>query len=166
MIRLADRTILQTLPFPKSGASYTGLCLSPDGKKVYMTDTDNRICVADIDANNVMSWTDPIIMPEPAVGGSPFPGGLATDEKGDKLYVTLSRNNTLAVISLKDNSVKQIPVEIAPYDVVLASESKAYVTNWGGRIPVEGESVYQVFRKRCTCRFENRNSQQRNCFCY
>ena len=27
LIRLADRTILQTLPFPKSGASYTGLCL-------------------------------------------------------------------------------------------------------------------------------------------
>lgn len=143
LIRLADRTILQTLPFPKSGASYTGLCLSPDGKKVYVTDADNRVCVADIDGNNVMSWNDPIILPEPAAGGSPFPGGLATDEKGDKLFVTLSRNNTLAIITLKDNSIKQIPVEIAPYDIVLVSESKAYVTNWGGRIPVEGESVYQ-----------------------
>ena len=38
----------------------------------------------------------------------------------------------------------EIPVGIAPYDVVLASGRKAYVSNWGGRRPKEGESTYNT----------------------
>lgn len=140
LVRLADRTIIQTLPFVKGGASFTGLILSPDGRKVYVTDTDNKICIAAIDESRVMHWEDPVILPSPVIGDSPYPGGMALN--GDRILVTLSRNNSLGIVSLPKKTITEIPVGIAPYDVVLASGTKAYVSNWGGRRPGEGESTY------------------------
>ena len=142
LIRLADRTVMQSLPFIKSGASFTGLCLSPDGHRIYVTDAKDHICIAEIDENSVMQWKNPITLPAPQIGGSPFPGGLGLNEKGDKIYVTLSRNNSLAVIDLTSNSIIEIPVGIAPYSVLCASQTKAYVSNWGGHRPAEGEATY------------------------
>ena len=142
LIRLTDRTVIQSLPYTQSGASFTGLALSPDGHTVYVTDAKDRVCIAEIDKNNLMQWKDPITIPDPAIGGSPLPGGIALNDKGDKLYVTVSRNNSLAVIDLSDKSIIEIPVGVAPYTVVCSSPAKAYVSNWGGRQPVEGESVY------------------------
>ena len=133
---------MQSLPFDQSGASFTGICISPDGHRIYVTDAEDRICVAELDKNNIMQWKDPIILPGPSIGGSPVPGGLVLNDKGDKIYVTLSRNNSLAVIDLSDNSIIEIPVGIAPYTVLCASQTKAYVSNWGGRQPVKGESTY------------------------
>ncbi|MGE5421174.1 MAG: alkaline phosphatase family protein [Chloroflexota bacterium] len=141
LIRIADRTVMQTLPFENGGASFTGLCLSPDGKQVYVTDSENRICIALIDENNSMHWEEPVILPNPEIGDLPFPGGLALSG-GNKLYVTLSRNNTLAVVTLPGRKINEIPVGVAPYDVVLKDDSKAYVTNWGGRRAEAGEPVY------------------------
>jgi len=144
LIRLSDRTVMQTLPFPKSGASFTGLCLSPDGQRIYITDAEDRICIAEFDKSRVMQWKDPVILPAPSIGGLPVPGGLCLNEKGDKIFVTLSRNNSLAVIDLSKNSITEIPVGVAPYTVLQASPDKAYVTNLGGRQPQEGEPVYNT----------------------
>ena len=143
LIRLSDRTILQTLPFAKSGSSFTGICVSPDGHKIYVTDADNRICVASLDENNIMKWEDPIVLPAPSIGGSPYPGGIVLNSPGDKIYVALSRNNSLAIVNLAGNSIVEVPVGIAPFEVLIASGTKAYVSNWGGRKPVEGEPVYK-----------------------
>ena len=142
LIRLADRTVMQSLPFSQSGASFTGISLSPDGRRIYVTDAKDRICIAEFDRNNVMQWKDPIILPGPSFGGSPVPGGLGLNDKGDKIYVTLSRNNTLAIVNLSDNSIAEVPVGVAPFSVLCFSQTKAYVSNWGGRQPVSGESVY------------------------
>ena len=144
LIRLSDRTIMQTLPFGKGGASFTGICLAPDGRKVYLTDAMNSIRVAEIGKNNIMQWNEPLMLPEPDSGGYPVPGGLTLNEKGDKIFVSLSRNNSLGVVSLPDKKVSEIPVGIAPFDVLCASETKAYVTNWGGRRPVAGETTYNT----------------------
>ena len=142
LVRLTDRTVMQSLPFIKNGASFTGLCISPDGHRIYVTDATDHICIAEIDGNNIMQWKNPIILPGPSTGGSPVPGGVGLNEKGDKIYVTLSRNNSLAVIDLNNNSIVEVPVGIAPYTVLCASQTKAYVSNWGGRRPKEGESAY------------------------
>ena len=141
LIRLSDRTIMQTLPFNQSEASFTGICLSPDGNRIYLTDAIDRIYIAEFDKNKLMQWKDPIILPNPSEG-YPAPGGLCLNDKGDKVYVTLTRNNSLAIINLHDNSMIEVPVGVAPYSVLCASQTKAYVTNWGGRHPVEGESTY------------------------
>jgi len=142
LIRLSDRTILQSLPFKQSGASFTGICLSADGQHVFATDARDRICVATMDKSNILQWSGRIILPKPSIGGYPAPGGLVLNKKEDKIYVTLSRNNSLAVVTLKDTSIIEVPVGIAPYDVLIASPSKAYVSNWGGRQPNEGDSTY------------------------
>jgi YVTN family beta-propeller protein len=142
LLRLSDRTILQTLPYEKSGASFTGICSSRNNRNIYVSDAANKILFARLDKSNHLSWDTPIVLPNPAIGGNPGPGGLVLNGKEDKLFVTLSRNNSLAVINLADKSVNEIPVGIAPYDVILSSESKAYVTNWGGRKPVAGEPTY------------------------
>ena len=142
LIRLSDRTVMQSLPLGKNGASFTGLCLSKDGQQVYVTDAADRILVAAIDKNNIMQWKEPVMLPSPAIGGSPVPGGVAMNPKGDNIYVTLSMNNTLAVVNLHGNRIIQIGVGMAPYTVLCASDDKAYVSNWGGRQPEDGESVY------------------------
>ncbi len=144
LIRLEDRKVMQSLPYERSGASFTGICLSPDGKSIYVSDADNRICIAGFDRNMVMQWKEPLRLPSPLIGGSPVPGGVVLNKQGDKLYVTLSRNNTLAVIDLSDKSVNEVAVGIAPYGVVYASPSKVYVSNWGGRRPLIGESSYNT----------------------
>jgi YVTN family beta-propeller protein len=144
LIRLSDRTILQSLPFKKSGSSFTGICLSNGGRKIYTTDAENSIQTALLDDDQVLRWSGSIDLPKPAIGGNPVPGGLALSMDEDKMYVTLSRNNSLAVINLADTSIIEIPVGIAPYEVLLVSSEKAYVSNWGGRRPLEGESVYNT----------------------
>ncbi len=144
MIRISDRTVIQSLPFGNDGASFTGICISPDGRRVYLTDARNRLCIAEIDKNNLMQWRNPVILPAPDIGGSPVPGGLTLNEKGDRIFVTLSRNNSLAVVNLATGSVNEIGVGIAPYDVIYASPAKVYVTNWGGRRPGAEESKYNT----------------------
>ena len=47
----------------------------------------------------------------------------------EKIHVTLSRNNSLAIINLADTSIIEVPVGIAPYEVLLLSTEKAYVSN-------------------------------------
>ncbi len=144
LIRLGDRTILQSLPFPRSGASFTGIYYSEKNSKIYVSDARDHLLVANLDENNILSWDTSIEMPKPEIGGNPLPVGFTFDKAEKNLYITLSRSNSLAVINLEDNAATEIPVGIAPYDVVLKSEAKAYVTNWGGRVPKEGEPVYNT----------------------
>lgn len=144
LIRTTDRTILQSLPFPKSGASFKGIYYSEKNDNIFVTDAREDLLVANFDENNILSWQTPIKLPKPEIGGNPVPGGFVFDKTEQTIYVTLSRNNSLAVINIADNSIIEIPVGIAPYDVLLKSETKAYVSNWGGRKPKDGESVYNT----------------------
>ncbi len=144
IIRIRDRTILQSLPYEGSGSSFTGLSVSENGHRIYTTDAKDKLHIAELDDNLIMQWQNAIKLPAPSIGGNPVPGGLAVSEQQNEVYVTLSRNNTLAIVDMSDESVKEIPVGIAPYEVVLASSSKAYVSNWGGRRPGKGESTYNT----------------------
>jgi YVTN family beta-propeller protein len=148
LIRLSDRKVMQSLPFEKSGASFTGICLSLDGNTIYVTDAEDRVCIAVFDKNMVMQWKGYVKLPAPPIGDSPVPGGVALNDQGDKLYVALSRNNTLGVVDLSNNSVKEIAVGIAPFSVICASPAKAYVSNLGGRRPEADESAYNTSGSR------------------
>ncbi|HEX5554849.1 MAG TPA: bifunctional YncE family protein/alkaline phosphatase family protein, partial [Chitinophagaceae bacterium] len=144
LIRINDRTILQSLPYKHSGAAFTGICLSADGSRVFVTDATDHVDIAALDKTGVLRWEPPVVLPKPAIGGHPAPSGLALNAAGDKLYVTLSRSNALAVVNLNDTAagIIQIPVGMAPYDVLIASSGKAYVSDWGGRRPRKGETTY------------------------
>ncbi len=144
VISMEDRTIMQSLRLEKNGCSFKGICLTANGKQVFVTDAENQIHVASFDENRMLHWEKPIQLPAPEIGGDAVPGGLALNRQQNKIYVTLSRNNTLGVVNRESGTVEEIPVGIAPYDVVLASATKAYVSNWGGRRPIEGESTYNT----------------------
>ena len=144
VIRIHDRTILQSLQLINSSCSFTGLCVSGDGRTLFVSDARNKIHVAEFDKNLMLHWKSPITLPAPSIGGSPVPGGLALNSTENIIYVPLSRNNSLAIVNRADQTVKEIPVGIAPYEVILATDSKAYVSNWGGRIPLDGESTFNT----------------------
>ena len=142
LIRVEDRTIIQRLAI-KNGASYNGVAFSKDGSEIYASQSRESIHIAALNENNVLTWKDQIRFPKPKIGGHPVPGGMVLREQEDKLYVTLNRSNSLAVVTLSSKDIKEIPVGIAPYEVALYSSKKAYVSNWGGRKPKHGEPSYK-----------------------
>ncbi|MEI6431912.1 MAG: bifunctional YncE family protein/alkaline phosphatase family protein, partial [bacterium] len=70
-----------------------------------------------------------------------YPCGIAANADESRLYVCLSRNNTLAEIEIASGKIiREIPVGVAPYAVTLSPKGDiAYVSVWGGRPPVKGE---------------------------
>jgi len=83
-----------------------------------------HICIAALDKDNVMHWETPIKLPKSGNRKLPVPGGLILNENGTRIYVTLSRNNSLAIINLSDKSIVEIPVGVAPYDVYMLRRQK------------------------------------------
>ncbi|MCB0628603.1 MAG: alkaline phosphatase family protein [Saprospiraceae bacterium] len=140
-IDVASRSTLQVLPLASGGHTFAGIGWSADGEKVWTTDTRGYLRSAARQSDGTFAWADEILLPGPGEDdkSDSYPGGLAIDDKSGLVYVTLSRNNTLGIINLKTGEIEsQIPVGIAPYTVVL-HENKAYVSNWGGRQPREGD---------------------------
>ncbi len=142
LFRVKDRSKNQSLKI-KKGGSFNGVTFSKDGKNIYVSQARDFVMVAGLGKDNVLTWIDQIKFSKPKVGGHPVPGGMMLDESADKLLVTLNRSNSLAVVKLSDKNITEIPVGVAPYEVQLYSPQKAYVSNWGGRQPKEGESTYK-----------------------
>lgn len=140
-INPSSNEIIQTLPLPKGGNTFTGIGWSDAGQKVWTTDTRGKLRAAEKNEDGNFDWTVEILLPGPddKDKNGAYPGGLAIDEANKLIYVTLNRNNTLAVVNLAKSEVEaQVPVGIAPYMVKLVG-NKAYVTNWGGRKPNAGD---------------------------
>ena len=139
-VRIRDRAVLQTLPYPGAGAAFTGILFSGDGKQLYVSGANRAVWVAE-KHGSVWQWSTTYEFPGPDGEKKPSaPGGLALTPDGRRLLVCLSRNNALAVVDLATKAVREIPVGVAPYDVLVGPDSStAFVTNWGGRIPREGE---------------------------
>ena len=155
LIRISDRVIMQSLAFPKSGAAVTGICWSADGHKIYATEAEDRVRVAELDGSNIMHWNESFLVPKfdenvvvknrtdtgEIISGDPAPTGLTLSPDEKQLYVTLSRYNLLAIIDVPGGRVRTIPVGMAPYNVILGENNKAYVANWGGRVPQKNEKT-------------------------
>ncbi|MFB3785011.1 MAG: alkaline phosphatase family protein [bacterium] len=133
------RRIRVSLSLPGGGHSVTGILFSPDGKTIYTTDASKSIHRARIGDHGIATWDTPIVLPPPAIGGVPAPAGLAFSNDGKELLVTLTRNNTLGIVNLETNEIQQIDTGICPFTVILTRPGLAYVSNWGGRRPKEGE---------------------------
>ncbi|UCD51276.1 MAG: bifunctional YncE family protein/alkaline phosphatase family protein [Phycisphaerales bacterium] len=124
----------------KSGQlSYTGLIFSPDGSRIYLSNVNGDVKVFRVGPEGQVSGLPPIALP---AANAPWrkeeiPAGLAISRDGRRLYVVLNLSNRLAEIDTATGNVLRLwQVGFAPYDVVLAGD-KAYVSNWGGRIPAD-----------------------------
>lgn len=113
-----------------SSASFTGIIYSPDGRKVYASQANSRVVVADVAPDGTLRLNRFITgFPLSTASfpgredGAPYPGVLALSADGNILYVVLNRNNSLAVVDLRgDRVVAEIPVGNAPHAVVVWRE--------------------------------------------
>jgi len=144
VIGTQDFKTRQRLLFPKgNGASMHGLALSRDGKRLYATTAQRTLLEATIDVRGSLQWSRSIVLPGPLPKENSHALGIAVARDSTRAFVCLSRNNTLGIVNLQSGKlVKEIATGVAPYDVVLSPrEEFAYVSNWGGRRPREGDNT-------------------------
>jgi YVTN family beta-propeller protein len=136
---VASTNILK--PDKEGVVSYTGLIISPDGRRVYLSNVNGNIKVFDIDVDGkiVPSHSLPLPLARAPRRKEEIPSGLAVSSDGRRLYVCGNLSNTLIELDAETGKVlRTFPVGVAPYDVVLTGK-KAYVSNWGGRRPGKGD---------------------------
>jgi YVTN family beta-propeller protein len=118
------------------GSGFSAVGLVATGGKILVTDVAN-LRVAEKQADGNYGWTRTIALEKPAVGGSAHPTGIAAaDEK--RVWVTSSRGNSVQFVNHATGKVEVVvPVGVAPYQPLTISETKLYVSNWGGDRPAK-----------------------------
>lgn len=124
-------------PDLKAQVSYTGLIFSPDGSRLYMANVNGDVKVFAVQETHKLRGLFSIPLPRGNWPGrkTDIPSGIAVSADGKRLYIVLNLSNRLAELDAVTGRVLRLwDVGVEPYDVVL-SQSKAYVSNWGGRRP-------------------------------
>jgi len=123
--------------------SFTGITYSADGSKLFFSQDDNHVVIANVDPQTGrLSNCQIVNLPPPPADGRKYhnaksinPGGIALSEDGKRAYVVLNAANTLGVLDLTTTPgrlIGQIPVGNAPHSVIVRGQY-AYVSNEGGR---------------------------------
>jgi YVTN family beta-propeller protein len=132
---LVNHTVLQQTGTGK--ISDGGIVYSPDGKHLWAAQPSG-LARFDVAANGTLSNQTTVKLPGNA-GRAPVPAGLAWAPNGTDLLVTLSANNSLAVLDTTTDTVtRQVTVGNVPNSVVVAG-GRAYVSNQGGRPAKPGD---------------------------
>lgn len=133
----------QELKFSAGGSSVHGLVATRDGTRLFATTAQDILWEIKTTPGGKVEPGRKLSLPGPDGKGNSAPGGLTLSVDEKTVYVCLSRNNSLGILDLESGKLlRQIPVGVAPYDVVLfADGKKAFVSNWGGRHPREGEKT-------------------------
>ena len=121
--------------------SFTGLIFSPQGDRIYMSNVAGSIKVFAVGDDGTVKPSHSIALPPARAPRrtAEIPAGLAISPDGNRLYVCGNLSNRLLEIDTATGKMlRHFDVGVAPYDVVLVG-SKAYVSNWGGRRPGEGD---------------------------
>ena len=138
---VASPNILE--PDTKGQLSYTGLIFARDGRRIFLSNVNGSIKVFAVDDDGTVRPSHSFALP---AANAPrrkeeIPSGLALSADGARLYVCANLSNQLLELDAATGGVlRAFPVGVAPYDVVLVG-GKAYVSNWGGRRPVEGDQT-------------------------
>ena len=128
--------IAQTLAFP-AGLSVIGL--AGNTERVYTSDAKDQVRVAEKQGGGGYKWGTPIALTKPKVGGAAHPAGM-TLRNSKELWVASTRGNNVQQIDLETGKVKQtVAVGVAPFAIIFPRPDRAYVSNWGGDHPLEGE---------------------------
>ncbi len=147
-----------------SGASYKGILFTPNGKQLLVSTSGKSkgkgnvgvIARFDVDDEGELKAATPIDLVKPEkqaaaddptlsndgitrYGVNSLPAGMTFSEDGKSLLVVINLNNVLAEINLESGQVvREILVGNAPYDVTRVG-TKAYVSNFAGRIPTKDD---------------------------
>jgi YVTN family beta-propeller protein len=144
VIETKNWKIRQELKFESGGGSMHGITVNRDGSRVYATTAQDILWEGQVSpADGKVLWRRQITLPGPRGKGDSHPCGIAIAPDEKIAYVCLSRNNSLGIVDMDSGKLfNQIPVGVAPFDVVLSPNAEqAYVSNWGGRHPKTGEQT-------------------------
>src|SRR5262249_50164771 len=120
-----------------TGFSVTGLLVQ--GERVYVTDSQGLVRMALRRPDGNYQWGDSIALLPPRVGGSAYGAGPAR-LSAEELGVAASRGNSVQLLTLTTGQAEQaVAAGVAPYAVVCPRPDRAYVSNWGGDPPPEGD---------------------------
>jgi YVTN family beta-propeller protein len=122
---------------PHSGypAGFSVVGILNDNDRIYVSDSQNRLRVAERRIDGKYAWARPIVLKAPKVGGYVFPTGIAR-QSANKLWVASCRGNSVQLVNLTTGQIEQeVSVGVAPYTIVCARPERVYVTNWGGDPP-------------------------------
>jgi YVTN family beta-propeller protein len=141
VIEAATWQIRQELKFSAGGSAVHGIVVTRDGLRIYATTSQDILWEIKVMPDSKVELGRKLVLPGPRGSGNPVPAGIALSADERTAYVCLSRNNSLGIVDLVAGKlVWQAAVGVAPYDVALfADGKKAFVSNWGGRHPREGE---------------------------
>lgn len=151
VIDITTNQIIQTVAMPGRGneidedaqVSYTGLIFSSDDKYIYLSDVNGTIKVFELksDGNVVRNRTIPLPPANAPRRKAEITSGIRLNSDNSKLYVCGNLSNQLLEIDLQSDKVTRTwDVGVAPYDLAI-HDSKAYVSNWGGRRPDKDSTV-------------------------
>jgi YVTN family beta-propeller protein len=147
LLDATDGRTLQTVPFSvvrasltsRAQMSLTGLAFSPDGRRIYLSNAGGDVWAFPVDEHHQAGEPAVLALPPAKGQAHELPVGLAASEDGQRLYVAGNLGNRLYELETATGRVlRSWGTGVAPYDVVLAG-AKAYVSNLGGRLPVEGD---------------------------
>lgn len=131
---------------PMKSMSFHGLAMSPDRNTVYASLSTSGVGILRRQPSDNWTFDGAIKLPsDPIRKKGSIPGGLAITVDGKTLCATLSAKNSLGIIDLNSSGtaskIREVPVGIAPYAVILDGDSKAYVSNWAGRRPTDSDTT-------------------------
>ena len=132
LISTVDQEVKSTIAMP---AVPTGICVSPDGLKLYVTCAapEGVVCVVDA-ATGQITATIP-------VGHSPR--GPSVHPNGELLYVCNRFDNDISVVDLtKGEEIQRIPADREPFDSAITPDGKTlFVSN---HLPTDASDSYDV----------------------
>ena len=117
--------------------SFNGLIFSPDGRKIYLSNTGGNVWAIPVDDARHAGEPSLIAVPNANLPGQKrdLPTGLAVSADGRRLYVAGSLANRLHEIATDTGqTLRSWDTGAAPFDLAIV-KNKIYVSNLGGRRP-------------------------------
>jgi len=116
IVSVVDTVTNKVIDTEKIGDAPQGVAVSPNGKKVYVTDWKDRIV-------SVIDTTTVTVIATVPVGSSPE--GIAVNPDGKKVYVANRGSNTVSVIDTATNKViATVPVGSSPEGIAFSRALK------------------------------------------
>lgn len=132
-----DFKVISQNSFPEKndGGSMYGLAVGKDDTTIYYTAQQKNLYIGTVLENGTFKITKTIDLSIDKKFTNPL--GIGLCNKSNLAFVALAIANQVAVVDLKtDKVVRNIPVGVCPYAVVISNdESIAFVSNFGGPIP-------------------------------
>jgi len=130
--------IKQTLALPAAAkglaGAFSAVGLIAAGDRILASDSQGAVRVARKKEDGAFGWDGHFTLKAPAVGGVPYPTGLALQDESHA-WVCSSRGNEIQLLNLDTGEMEaKVPVGVAPYAAVVVGR-KVYVSNWGGDHP-------------------------------